>query len=267
MVRRVEQLAILDGVVQPAAEARLPATDEGLLRGDGVFEVARLYGGLPFAWDDHLRRMTASAQNLRLPFNPEQVDAEVHTLLAAAGPVDATLRVLVTRGGHRLAMIEPLKEHAASIALATVTYAPTRILDGVKSLSYAGNMLASRLAQEQGADEALLVTPHGRVLEAPTSSFFYVLAGDEHLYTPPLDDHILDSITRRRVAAMTGAIERITARDDLEQIGEAFLASTVREVQGVHAIDGRWLAETPGPRTRESAELFRTHVDGETARA
>lgn len=267
MVRPVEQLAILDGVVQPAAKARLPVTDEGLLRGDGAFEVVRLYGGRPFAWDDHLRRMTTSAQNLRLPFSAEQIDAEVRTLLAAAGPVDATLRVLVTRGGHRLAMIEPLKDHAASIALATVTYAPTRILDGVKSLSYAGNMLASRLAQEQGADEALLVTPHGRVLEAPTSSFFYALADDQHLYTPPLDDHILDSITRRLLVAMTGAVERITPRDDLPRIAEAFLASTVREVQAVHAIDGRWLTDTPGARTREAAELFRAHVDGETARA
>lgn len=267
MVRRVEQLAILDGVVGPAAEARIPVTDEGLLRGDGVFEVARIYGGRPFAWADHLRRMTTSAQNLRLPFNPEQVDAEVQALLAACGPVDAALRVLVTRGGHRLALIEAVKDHAASIALATVTFAPTRILDGVKSLSYAGNMLAGRLAQEQGADEALLVTPHGRVLEAPTSSLFYTLADDQHLYTPPLEDHILDSITRRRVAAMTGAIERVTARDDIARFAEAFLASTLREVQAVHAIDGRWLADTPGPRTREAADLFRAHVDSELADA
>jgi branched-chain amino acid aminotransferase len=263
-VRRVEQLAILDGVVQPADEARIPVTDEGFLRGDGVFEVARLYAGRPFAWEDHLRRMTTSAQNLRLPFNAEQIDDDVRTLLDAAGPVDAALRVVVTRGGHRLALIEPVKDHAASIALATVTYSPTRVLDAVKSLSYAGNMLAGRLAQEQGADEALLVTPHGRVLEAPTSSFFYTLADDQHLYTPPLEDHILDSITRRRVAAMTGAIERVTARDDLQAIGEAFLASTLREVQAVHAIDGRWLADTPGPRTREAADLFRAQVEGET---
>lgn len=267
MVRRVEQLAILDGVVQPAAEARLPVSDEGLLRGDGVFEVTRLYGGHPFAWDDHLRRLATSAENLRLPLDTEQIDTEVRTLLAAAGPVDAALRVVVTRGGHRLALIEPVKDHAASIALATITFAPTRILDGIKSLSYAGNMLAGRLAQEQGADEALLVTPHGRVLEAPTSSFFYTLADDQHLYTPPLEDHILDSITRRRVVAMTGAIERITSRDDLPGIVEAFLASTLREVQAVHAIDGRWLAETPGPRTREAADLFRAHVDSELAGA
>jgi len=256
-------LAILDGEVLPADQARIPATDDGFLRGDGVFEVARLYGGRPFAWPEHLHRMTASAQNLRLPFAPELVDADVRALLEAAGPVDAALRVVVTRGGHRLAMIEPLREHAAAITLATVTFAPTRILDGVKSLSYAGNMLASRLAAEQGADEALLVTPHGRVLEAPTSSFFYRLTGDETLYTPPLEDHILDSITRRRVIGLTGATDRITARDDLGRLEEAFLASTLREVQAVQAVDGAWLPGAPGARTAEAADLFAAQVASE----
>ena len=81
-------------------------------------------------------------------------------------------------------------------------YAPTRILDGVKSLSYGANMLATRLAKEQGAHEALLVTPHGRVLEAPTCSFFYSYDGAT-LCTPPLSEHILDSITRRMILATT----------------------------------------------------------------
>ena len=84
----------------------------------------------------------------------------------------------------------------------SVTYSPTRLLDGAKTLSYAANMLAGRLAREQGYDEALLVTPHGRVLEAPTSSIFYVIDGE--LFTPPLDEHILASITRALVIDVTG---------------------------------------------------------------
>ncbi len=263
--------AILDGVLLPAAEATIPASDPGFLRGDGVFEVARLYGGRLFAWDDHLARLATSAANVRLPLDPQQIDADVRTLVEAAGPVDAALRVVVTRGGHRLGMIEPLHPHADALTLATVTYAPTRILDGVKSLSYAANMLAGRLAQEADppADDALLVTPHGRVLEAPTSSFFYALQDDPRLYTPPLDDHILDSITRRRVGALTGAVERVTTRDDLRCTTEAFLASTLREVQAVSAVDGRPLPTSPGPLTQEAARLLRDHVaaelDGQTA--
>ena len=109
-----------------------------------------------------------------------------------AGEVDALLRLVLTRGGRRLAFVEPLPELPESVALGTVTYAPTRVLDGIKSLSYGANMLATRLAQERGCDDALLVTPHGRVLEAPTSSFFWV--GGGRLLTAPLDDHVLDSI-------------------------------------------------------------------------
>src|SRR5947209_6484753 len=129
------------------------------------------------------------------------------------------------------------------VRLGTVTYAPTRILDGVKSLSYAANMLAARLARERGFDEALLVTPHGRVLEAPTSSIFWVKDGA--LLTPPLEDHILASITRRVVVEVTGAQERACPLEELLAADEAFLASTVREVQPIASIDDRTFAEGP----------------------
>jgi branched-chain amino acid aminotransferase len=243
-------LASLDGVVLPAAEASISATDEGLLRGDGVFEVLRLYGGRPFALDAHLDRMAGSAGNLRLPFDRESVRADVEGLLARAGPADALLRIVLTRGGRRLVLLEDLPARPASIRLASVTYAPPRILDGVKSLSYAGNMLATRLAKEAGADEALLVTPHGRVLEGPTSSFFW--ACDGVLRTPPLDEHILDSITRRLVVEEMEVQQASCTLDDLASADEAFLASTIREVQAVSAVDGRELP-VDGPLTRDAA--------------
>ena len=87
------------------------------------------------------------------------------------------VRVLVTRGGRRISFLEPFPVLPDTLALKTITYSPTRILDGVKSLSYGANMLATRMAAAEGADEALLVTPHGRFLEAPTSSFFCSLDG------------------------------------------------------------------------------------------
>jgi branched-chain amino acid aminotransferase len=233
-------LACLDGAVMPAADAVVPATDEGLLRGDGVFEVMRLYGGRPYALEEHLRRLDRSAQNLRLPIDVEAVRADVARLLdAAAGAPDpgAALRIVLTRGGRRVLLVESLPQHAAPIALASVTYAPVRLLDGVKSLSYAANMLATRLAQEQGAEEALLVTPHGRVLEAPTSSVFWVAAGA--VFTPPVSDHILASITRTVAIELSGAEERSCTLEDLLAADEAFLVSTTRELQPVASVDGR----------------------------
>jgi branched-chain amino acid aminotransferase len=255
-------LASVNGAICPALEATIPATDEGLLRGDGVFEVIRVYDGRPFALEDHLARLQRSAANLRLPLDLEAVRAEAHRLLAqaGAGPDHEALRIAVTRGGVRLLLTEPLSPTADRIRLKSVTYSPTRILDGVKSLSYAGNMLATRLAREQGFDEALLVTPHGRVLEAPTSSIFWVTAGQ--ILTPPLDDHILASITRRCVMELTGAGECACTLDDLARADEAFLASTTREVQPVAAIDGAEF-DAVGPVTARTARLLRERIKAE----
>jgi branched-chain amino acid aminotransferase len=258
-------LAIVDGALVPVEEATVPATDEGLLRGDGVFEVLRLYGGRPYALDDHLTRMQRSARNLRLPLDVDAVRADALALLdAAAVPAAAQLRLVVTRGGRRLGFVEPLASHPETVALASVTYAPTRILDGIKSLSYASNMLATRLAKERGGDEALLVTPHGRVLEAPTSTLFCAL-DDATLVTPPLDDHVLDSITRRRVLDLARAVERPVTLDELLGAQEAFLASTTREVQAVSAVDGTALPQAPGPLTRAAQEAFAASVAREVA--
>jgi branched-subunit amino acid aminotransferase/4-amino-4-deoxychorismate lyase len=163
---------------------------------------------------------------------------------------------VATRGGRRIALLEPAKQIAPTIALQTIRYSPTRILDTIKSLSYAANMLVSRLAQEQGADEALLVTPHGRVLEGPRQSFVCSLDG-ETLVTPPLSDHVLDSITRRRVLETGLVAERSVSADELPFATEAFLASTMREVHPVHAIDGVRLAAAPGPLTSVVADRVR----------
>ena len=80
-----------------------------------------------------------------------------------------------------------------------------------------------------GADEALLVTPHGRVLEGPTWSFFWVAGGI--LRTPPLEERILASITRARLLECCDVREETLVVDDLRAAEEAFIASTVREVQ------------------------------------
>ncbi len=157
-------------------------------------------------WREHLKRLERSASNLRLAVDLDAIRTDARRLLshAGAGPDHELLRIVVTRGGCRLLLTEPLPGVPDRARLGTTTYAPTRVLDGVKSLSYGADMLASRMARERGYDEALLVSPHGRVREAPTSSMF------------------------------------------------AFLASTVREVQPVAAIDDRSFSSV-GPVTERLA--------------
>lgn len=262
----MSELACLDGRVAPAGETYVPATDEGLLRGDGVFEVMRVYHGVPFALDDHLARMERSAANLHLPLPPAELlrDEALALVEQRGGPFEGALRIVITRGGRRLLLTEPLpaSSSAEAITLGVVTYSPTRVLDGIKSLSYAGNMLASRLARERGFDEALLVTPHGRVLEAPTSSLFWVDASGA-VCTPPLEEHILASITRDRVLQLLDVDERPATLDDVQGAAEVFLASTTREVQAVSAIEGRELPPAPGPVTREAAQALRARIEEE----
>jgi len=263
------ELACLDGEVAPAAATCLPVVDEGVLRGDGVFEVVRVYDGRPFALPDHLDRLERSATNLRLgyPVPRGELEAEAADLLSARGGAefDGCLRLVLTRGGRRLLLTEPVPIAPDRPRLGFVTFAPPRVLDGIKSLSYAGNMLASRLAHERGFDEALLVTPHGRVLEAPTATIFWV-GSDGRLATPPLEDHILASITRERLMRLVEVEERPLASDELLHASEAFLASSTREVQPVAAVEEREF-DGSGEVTQAAAAALREHIRAELAHA
>jgi branched-chain amino acid aminotransferase len=249
------ELASVDGTIAPTAEATIGLKDDGLYRGDGAFEVIRLYGGKPFALVDHLDRLVRSTGAIQLEFDRGALEGEIGALLDRAGPVEGQLRLIVTRGGRRIAATEPIPAHPETLSLATVTYCPTVILNGVKSLSYAANMQATRIAKGQGADEAVLIRPDGTVLEPPTSSVFWV-SPEGRLQTPALDDGVLESITRDRMIKALEVEEGSWHVDDLRSAAEAFLASTTREIQAVSSVDGTVFPTAPGPRTREAQEAF-----------
>ena len=250
-----QELASVDGAIGPTAAATIGLKDDGLYRGDGAFEVIRLYGGKPFALVDHLDRLQRSVGAIELEFDRGALEAEIDALLAEAGPVEGQLRLIVTRGGRRIAATEPIPAHPETLSLAGVTYCPSVILNGVKSLSYAANMQATRIAKGKGADEAVLIRPDGTVLEPPTSSVFWVSAEGE-LRTPALSDGVLESITRDRMIKALHVEEGTWHIDDLHGAGEAFLASTTREIQAVSSVDGRTFPAAPGPRTREAQQAF-----------
>lgn len=250
-----QELASVDGRITPTAEATIGLKDDGLYRGDGVFEVIRLYAGAPFVLGDHLDRLGRSAAALELEFDRASLEAEIAALLDEAGAVEGQLRLILTRGGRRIAATEQVPARAGSVAVATVTYSTTILLDRVKSLSYAANMHATRLAQAAGADEAVLITPEGTVLEPPTATVFW--AGEDGvLRTPSLELPILDSITRGLLLAEIEAEEGVYGVEELGGAHEAFLASTTREVQAVASVDGRELPSVDGARVAEARQAF-----------
>lgn len=248
-------LISVNGKISPPGEAMLPLPDDGFFRGDGVFEVIRIYAGQPFALDAHLDRMEHSAAVIELPLDRPRLEAETEALLAEHPGADCLLRLVSTRAGRRVLAIEPMPDHPATIFLASVTASPTVILNWVKSLSYALNMQATRIARATGADDAVLVRPDGIVLEAPTSSIFWA-GPDGRWKTPALETGILDSITRRvlveRLEPETGSFPL----DDLLAASEVFIASTTREVHPVSAIDGHTFDTGNAPATAAARAAF-----------
>jgi branched-chain amino acid aminotransferase len=256
-----KELASVDGEISPTAEATIGLADDGLYRGDGAFEVIRLYRGRPFALAEHLDRLERSAAAIELAVDRTAVAAEVEALIAQLGEVSGQLRLVMTRGGRRIIAFEQLPEHADAIKLATVTYAPTIILTGVKSLSYAANMQATRIANSRGAAEALLVRPDGIVLEAPTSTIFWV-SSTGSLRTPAVATGILESITRSKLIAELDVEEGEFEMDEVLGAQEVFLASTTREVQAVSAIDDVAF-QALGGRTRDAQAAFARCLEAE----
>jgi 4-amino-4-deoxychorismate lyase len=252
-------LAELGRGLVPVDEPVLHVDDQAVLRGRGVFETLRVYGGRPFRLADHLERLAASAARVHLPMPPQAHFADAARETVAVGGVpDAVLRLLWTAGregggepkGFVLVSTLPagLEElRARGLRLAVSTWA-AGALAGAKSTSYAENMTVQDDAVRAGADDALLVAPDGTVLEAPTANVWF--REGESLHTPALSLPILAGVTRAVLIELAPAIgytvdEGRYAVNRLRAADEVFLSSSVREVMPVSAVDGTKLG--PGP--------------------
>ena len=252
---------MVGGRLGTVGEATIPVSDEGLLRGDGAFELVRVYAGRPFALPQHLDRLERTCATIRLSCDRRRLERDIQRSSRPWRPRASTCGSCSPEGGQRLVLAEPMPELPERLRLALVVDTPRRVLGGAKTLSYAGNMLARRLAVERGFDEALLVSPEGRVLELQTASFFYVDT-DGVLCTPPSDrrdprfDHAACPV---RAPADRGA--PLHAREHVLACREAFAASAAREVQPVGAIEDRVFDDDAGPLTRAAQDAFWAEVE------
>lgn len=264
-------IALLDGTLVDPAQPIVRADDQGVVRGDGVFDALLAVGGRARDLDPHLERLAQSARMLDLPAPDEAgyrraVDAVLAAWDWAAHP-EAVLRMILTRGPEGTAgepngwvMAAPLdaasrrqRSEGVRVLLLDRGFEGGEIADlpwllpGAKSLSYGINMAAKRYAVANGADDVIFRAPSGKLLEGPTSSV--VLDLDGVLVTPPLDG-ILRSITIEELvngapaAGLEVQIQELH-RDDLGRCRGAWLLSSGRILARVTHVDGQELPSSP----------------------
>lgn len=260
----------LNGTLRDAEEAGISVFDHGLTVGDGVFESVKSVDGEPFALTRHLDRLARSAAGLGLPApDLEQARRACHELLADDPRPLGRLRITYTAGrapmgsGRAadaaptlLAAHFPLNRRPDTTSVITVEWPRNErgALAGLKTTSYAENVMALARAQRQDASEALFPNTAGALCEGTGTNVFVVLDG--RLYTPPLASGCLAGITRALVLEWTGAEEADLDLSALERAEEVFVTSTTRDVQAVDRIDGRPLPGAPGPVTAEAMRVF-----------
>ena len=249
------------GLMDPR-EPVFGADDEALLRGRSVFETLRVYGGRPFRLDEHLARFAASAERVRLPApDADECRRLVELVLGAGGGTELALRLywtgrtLVATGGLIDSELETVR--ARGLRLAVVGWS-TGALASAKSMSYAENMGAQDAAIAAGADDALLVSHDGTVLEAPTANVFW-REGDR-LLTPALELPILAGVTRAAVLDLAEheTEEGVFPLARLLEADEVFLCSSIREVMPVAAVDDT--AFGLGPAAHELQQALRSQA-------
>ncbi|HEX5585705.1 MAG TPA: aminotransferase class IV [Acidimicrobiia bacterium] len=268
----------VDGGLVAERDARLSPFDHGLLVGDGVFETVRVYGGELFAWSRHLDRLARSAEGLGLAVPDRDVlRAAADDVLRANALREARVRITVTGGRAPLGSergdgaptvvvaASDLRPWAPSTDVVVVPWPRNErgALAGLKTISYAENVRALAFAQDRGAGEAIFANTRDELCEATGSNVFVV--HDGRVSTPPGSSGCLLGVTRALVLelcpALGIAVEEVTLPvDALRHADEAFLTSTVREVQPIAHVDGVALPSTspgaPGGVTARLAEAF-----------
>lgn len=275
-----EPIYYLNGAFLPASQAVIPVTDLAVLRGYGVFESFRTYGGKPFRMAEHLERLQRSAEliALRLPWSREELAGIVLATLARNPFPEASIRVVVTGGESEnlftpqgqpglVVLARPLTPYPEAYyrqGVRVATAPAERFLPQAKTIHYVPGMVALAEARARDPDivEVIYVDRLGRVTEGVTSNVFAFIDG--RLVTPGAD--ILYGVTRQVVLELAAPLFEVEERELplelLRRADEIFLTGSVREIMPVCALDGATVgAGGPGKRTRALMATFRQRVE------
>ena len=294
-LRNAEIRIWINGVLHHRDDAKISVFDSGFVLGDGVWEGLRVVAGHPLFLGAHLDRLYEGAKAIALDIglNREALTAAIYDTLAANGMQDGVhIRLMVTRGIKRT----PYQDPRACIGQATVVILPEFKLAKPETLSAGLNLFTvhvrrgfpdvqdpklnshSKLncitaciqATTAGADEALMLDPHGFVATCNSTHFFIVRQGEVWTST---GDYCLGGITRANVIqvckeAGIPVFEKNFSLTQVYSADEAFCTGTFAGVVPVKAIDGRLITEAlPGPMVRRLQGLYQGLVQQDVAKA
>jgi branched-chain amino acid aminotransferase len=264
--------AYVNGAMLDETSAAITIFDHGVTVGDGVFETIAVHHGTAYAVTRHLARLARSAAGLGLPRpDPDELHRAVGLTIAAnPGITLGALRVTYTsgpgtvgsaRGGVSTTTVVAARELAPYPAVTDVVTVPwprneRGALAGLKTTSYAENVMALAEAQRHGATEAIFANTVGHLCEGSGTNVF--LGIDGRLVTPPLSAGCLAGITRALLIERCGLIveERDVPVEAVADADEAFLTSAVRDVHPIRAVDGKALPGCPGPLTKAAGDAY-----------
>lgn len=295
---RNERIRIwVNGELLPRERAVVSVFDSGFVLGDGVWEGLRVRGGHPAFLEQHLDRLFQGAQAIMLDIGRSRAEltAAIYATLAANAMVDGVhVRLMVTRGVKRT----PYQDPRVTIGPATVVIIaehkealPSTVADGItlftthvrraapdtldpklNAHSKLNDITACIQAYTAGADEALMLDPHGFVATCNSTHFFIVVGTPERPEVWTSDGrYCLGGITRGNVLRMCREGE-ILAREttfsltDVYSAQEAFVTGTFAGVVPVRTVDGRTIGTgARGPVVRRLQGMYRDLVDRDVA--
>jgi branched-chain amino acid aminotransferase len=276
----------IDGELFPRHQARVSVFDSGFVFGDGVWEGIRVHRGVLLFFDEHMARLRASAKAIDLDLGHGDAElraAIAHTLEANGMTTGVHVRLMVTRGVRATPYQDPrvvigpptvviVAEHkqplpetlSRGLDLFTVHVrrgAPDVQDPKINSHSKLNCVLACIQATRAGADEALMLDPHGFVSTCNSTNFFIVNGGEVWTST---GRYCLAGITRAKVLELCGrdgivARERDFSLMDVYAADEAFVTGTFAGVVPVVTVDGRTIGS--GRRGPLAGELQRRYAD------
>lgn len=292
-VRNADIRIWVNGRLKPRTEATVSVFDSGFVLGDGVWEGFRVVAGQPAFLDAHLDRLYEGAKAIALDIGMSRGEikqAIAATLQANGMRDDVHIRLMVTRGIKRT----PYQDPRACIGQATVviipeykTPKPETLQAGLKlftvhvrrgfpdvqdpklnSHSKLNCITACIQAIEAGADEGLMLDPHGFVATCNSTHFFIVRKGEVWTST---GDYCLGGITRANVLTLCRqngipCFEKNFSLSQVYSADEAFCTGTFAGVVPVREIDGRQIGDAlPGPMVLRLQQLYRELVERDVA--